>query len=78
LQIRTSRGSQYKAIILAVAHIEFMSIDLKEQHKKAGTVIYDVKGIVNLALVDGRLCISQVKIHPLRLNCVISISILFD
>ena len=45
---------KYAAIILAVAHNEFMSIDLKE-HKKAGTVIYDVKGIVNLAVVDGRL-----------------------
>ena len=47
-------GNGYAAIILAVAHNEFMKIDLKV-HKKAGTVIYDVKGIVNLAVVDGRL-----------------------
>ena len=47
-------GNGYKAIILAVAHNEFMSIDL-QSHRDGGCIIYDVKGIVNLAVVDGRL-----------------------
>jgi UDP-N-acetyl-D-galactosamine dehydrogenase len=42
------------AIILAVAHNEFLSIDLKA-HKETGTVIYDVKGILDRKTIDGRL-----------------------
>jgi UDP-N-acetyl-D-galactosamine dehydrogenase len=48
------KGNGYSAIILAVAHKEFLSINLME-HKKAGTIIYDVKGIIDQSLVDGRL-----------------------
>lgn len=48
------KGNGYAAIILAVAHNEFRSIDLNK-HKKAETIIYDVKGILDIALVDGRL-----------------------
>jgi UDP-N-acetyl-D-galactosamine dehydrogenase len=44
----------YKAIILAVAHKEFMTIDLKE-YKGKGCIIYDVKGIISRELMDGRL-----------------------
>ncbi len=44
----------FGAIILAVAHQEFLNIDLKSL-KKPETVIYDVKGILNQAIVDGRL-----------------------
>lgn len=44
----------YKAIILAVAHKEFTTIDLKD-YKKRGCIIYDVKGILSRELVDGRL-----------------------
>ena len=47
-------GNGYGAIILAVAHKEFMTINL-QKHKDEGCIIYDVKGIVNLAVVDGRL-----------------------
>ncbi|MDO9154578.1 MAG: nucleotide sugar dehydrogenase [Paludibacter sp.] len=47
-------GNGYEAIILAVAHNEFLKINLTE-HKKTGTVIYDVKGILESTLVDGRL-----------------------
>ncbi len=46
--------SRYSAIILAVAHNEFLSIDLKA-HKDNGAIIYDVKGILNHETVDGRL-----------------------
>jgi len=44
----------YGAIILAVAHNEFRSINLQE-HKDGGCIIYDVKGILNPAVTDGRL-----------------------
>ena len=44
----------YAAIILAVAHKEFLPIDLLA-HKKAGAIIYDVKGMIDPELVDGRL-----------------------
>jgi UDP-N-acetyl-D-galactosamine dehydrogenase len=36
------KSQNYEAIILAVAHAKFQSIDLKA-HKATGTVIYDVK-----------------------------------
>ncbi len=51
---RLPRLSRYSAIILAVAHNEFLSIDLQE-HKRNGAIIYDVKGIVAKDNVDGRL-----------------------
>ena len=44
----------YGAIILAVAHKEFLSLNLKE-HKELGAVIYDVKGVLDKGVVDGRL-----------------------
>ncbi len=44
----------YQAIILAVAHNEFLKINL-DTHKKNNTVIYDVKGILPIYLTDGRL-----------------------
>lgn len=47
-------GNGYGAIILAVSHNEFKNIDIAA-HKRKGTVIYDVKGILDPALVDGRL-----------------------
>lgn len=47
-------NNYYEAIILAVAHDIYRDIDL-HSHKKAGTVIYDVKGILNSKLIDSRL-----------------------
>lgn len=44
----------YTAIILAVAHKEFLSINMKE-FKKRGTIIYDVKGILSRDLFNARL-----------------------
>jgi len=44
----------WASIILAVAHNQFLKIDL-EEHKKLGCVIYDVKGILNQQIIDGRL-----------------------
>lgn len=47
-------GNGYAAIILAVAHNEFININL-EKHKDLGCIIYDVKGILNPDLICGRL-----------------------
>jgi UDP-N-acetyl-D-galactosamine dehydrogenase len=44
----------YSAIILVVAHDEFLKIDLQE-HKKMGCVIYDVKTLLRLEDIDARL-----------------------
>ena len=48
------KDNGYRAIILAVAHKEFLTIDLNV-HKKPGCIIYDVKGILNQQMIDGRL-----------------------
>jgi UDP-N-acetyl-D-galactosamine dehydrogenase len=45
---------QYDAVILAVAHNEFMGMDVKTLLKENG-VIYDVKGILPRDIIDGRL-----------------------
>ncbi len=46
--------AKYDAIILAVAHKEFLNIDLKK-HLNENGVIYDVKGILDRNIIDGRL-----------------------
>jgi len=48
------KNNNYGGIILAVAHNEFMEIDLKE-HKSNGAVIFDVKGIFDKKIVNARL-----------------------
>jgi UDP-N-acetyl-D-galactosamine dehydrogenase len=45
---------QFDAIILAVAHNEFLKIDFS-QLKKDCSVVYDVKGILPRDIIDGRL-----------------------
>ena len=45
---------QYDAVILAVAHNEFLSVDL-ESFRSENSVLYDVKSILPKNLVDGRL-----------------------
>jgi len=39
---------------LAVAHNEFLKLNF-EAHKEAGAVIYDIKGILEKDLTNGRL-----------------------
>jgi UDP-N-acetyl-D-glucosamine/UDP-N-acetyl-D-galactosamine dehydrogenase len=46
--------SQYDAIILAVAHHQFIKMNIVKYRGKHG-VIYDVKGILNKKIVDARL-----------------------
>ena len=45
---------KFDAVILAVAHDDFKSLDIKHLVKKSG-VIYDVKGVLDREIVDGRL-----------------------
>ncbi|MFT4733082.1 MAG: UDP-N-acetyl-D-galactosamine dehydrogenase [Roseivirga sp.] len=45
---------KYDAIVLAVAHKEFLEMDLVSM-KKDGGILYDVKGILPKEMVDGRL-----------------------
>lgn len=47
-------NTAYSAIILAVAHDAFKSIDMK-MHRNNGTIVYDVKGILDRGVVDARL-----------------------
>jgi UDP-N-acetyl-D-galactosamine dehydrogenase len=47
-------GGQWGVIILAVAHNDFSSIDLSG-YKQKGTIIYDVKGLLDQSITDGRL-----------------------
>lgn len=45
---------KFDAVVLAVAHKEFLNLDIKSLVKENG-VIYDVKGLIDPNLVDGRL-----------------------
>ena len=47
-------GQHYDAIVLAVAHNQFAELDLRSLLNPGG-VIYDVKGILDRSIIDGRL-----------------------
>ena len=53
-QLSALSSQLYDAVILAVAHKEFLDMDVKALAKENG-VIYDVKGILPREIVDGRL-----------------------
>jgi UDP-N-acetyl-D-galactosamine dehydrogenase len=46
----------YDAVLLAVAHREFLSIDVRKllRNQSAG-IVYDIKSVLNREAVDGRL-----------------------
>lgn len=48
-------GGQYDAIILAVSHAEFLSLDLTKLRNGHKTVIFDTKSFLDRNIVDGRL-----------------------
>jgi UDP-N-acetyl-D-galactosamine dehydrogenase len=52
-QCRMQNG-EYDAVILAVAHKEFLDMDIRSLVRKGG-VVYDVKGILPRDIVDSRL-----------------------
>jgi UDP-N-acetyl-D-galactosamine dehydrogenase len=53
-QLPAISSQRYDAVILAVAHKEFLDMDVKTFVREGG-VIYDVKGILPREIVDGRL-----------------------
>lgn len=52
--LETMKG-QYDAVVLAVAHKEFASLDIRSFLKDENGVVYDVKGVLNREVIDGRL-----------------------
>ena len=48
-------NQKYDAIILAVAHNEFLSLKLDEIKRKNNSIIYDVKSVLPIDVIDGRL-----------------------
>jgi len=53
-QLPLHSKDKYQAIILAVAHKEFLDIDF-DSLKTADTVIFDTKAVLERTIVDGRL-----------------------
>lgn len=53
-QLSTFNFQLYDAVVLAVAHQEFLDMDVKKLVKPNG-VVYDVKGVLPREIVDGRL-----------------------
>ncbi|MFN4199096.1 MAG: UDP binding domain-containing protein, partial [Flavobacterium sp.] len=51
---QTLPAKQFDAVVLGVAHKEFLTLNIN-QLKKSLAVVYDVKGILQDKLVDGRL-----------------------
>ena len=47
-------GKKYKAIIVAVAHKEFLTCDIKSMMAE-NAVVFDTKGVMDRNLVDSRL-----------------------
>lgn len=54
LDILSTKVNYYDAIILAVAHNDFLTLDLNKI-KTANGIIYDTKAVLDRRLVDGRL-----------------------
>lgn len=48
------KNEVYDAVILGVAHQEFLNLDINK-YKNATAVVYDVKGILSTDIIDGRL-----------------------
>ena len=46
---------QYDAIILAVSHEQFHTLDIRSMLKSNNGIVYDVKGVLDRKIIDGRL-----------------------
>lgn len=57
LTVKSEEGlsGNYDAIIVAVAHREFLKIKYDALKKSEGSVVYDLKGMLETGLADGRL-----------------------
>ena len=50
-----SQVEKYDSIILAVAHDEFLNLDIRSLLASENGVVYDVKGVLPRKIVDARL-----------------------
>ena len=46
---------KYDGILVAVAHKEFSSIDIKSLKRNSNSIVYDLKGVLPKNIVDSRL-----------------------
>jgi UDP-N-acetyl-D-galactosamine dehydrogenase len=46
---------RYDAVILAVGHNEFKALDIEQLKRFKDSVVYDIKGVLDRSIVDGRL-----------------------
>jgi UDP-N-acetyl-D-galactosamine dehydrogenase len=46
---------KYSAIVIAVAHDEFLSLNYETLKKEHNSIVYDLKSFINRKLIDGRL-----------------------
>jgi UDP-N-acetyl-D-galactosamine dehydrogenase len=53
--IKSPNSKNYDAIILAVAHQEFLALDISSHCKGKDSVIFDTKSFLDRAMVDARL-----------------------
>lgn len=53
--VLTDKLNKYSAIILAVSHKEFLTLNLTKLKISSKSVIYDIKSVLDRKLVDGRL-----------------------
>lgn len=55
IELIQTLDKQYEAIILAVSHTEFASIDFNRIKKNEGAIIFDTKAFLPKEIIDGRL-----------------------
>lgn len=48
-------NGQFDGVVLAVAHDQFVDLDYQLLKKSSGAVVYDIKGVLDKSMVDGRL-----------------------
>ncbi len=53
--VETYSNTKYDSVVLTVAHNEFKDLDIEKLRNGNKAVIYDIKGIWNKDLIDGRL-----------------------
>jgi len=55
LSLSALNGNHYEAVILAVAHDQFKTLDIRKLGSCKNCVVYDIKGVLPYEVVDGRL-----------------------
>lgn len=50
-----TEGEKFDAVVLCVAHHAFLTTDIRSKLRNETSVVYDVKGVLDRTLIDGRL-----------------------